>query len=120
MTQGRLRSGQACRSDKVRDAASPPSRNYEVGDRPKCRAPIPEDAQGVLRLRHQGPGTLSRLLKPKKAREGGLPLAQVAPCPLAKRLQTSLQIEDIVHDLEGEPDPVTIPGERLHLFGPGR
>src|SRR3990172_7051589 len=120
MTQGRPRSGQACRSDKLRDVASPPSRNHVVGDRPKGRSPIPEDAQGVLRLPYQGPGTLPRLLKPQEARECGLLLAQVAPRPLAKRLQTSFQIEDIVHDLEGETDPVAIAGECFHLFGPGR
>ena len=57
-----------------------------------------------------------------ETRVGRLLLPLVLPGRLPERLEDALDVQDVVDDLEGEPDPIAVLGERrqLRLRGAGQ
>ena len=69
----------------------------------------------VTRSRHQVTRFRLRALEPEQRHEGRLAALLVLAQPLARRLRVALDVEDVVADLEGEPEGLRIAAERLEV-----
>ena len=76
-------------------------------------ASAPNVASAAERLLHQLGGALARGLEAEDRREGGLAPGAVAAGALAGRRRVPLDVQEVVDDLEAEPDAPRVLGEGL-------
>src|SRR3989442_1227922 len=78
------------------------------------RRPPPERSEPLLRALDQHPRLASRVLEAVDGRVGRLLLPLVAAGGLAELLEAPFDVEDIIHDLEGEPEIAPRLADRGH------
>src|SRR5207244_8005667 len=88
--------------------------HHVVGKGEERRRPLPEHAEPLLGSVDQHLRLPPRGLAAVDSRIGRLLLALVAPGGLAQLLEAPFDVEDIIHDLEGEPEIATRLGDRRH------
>src|SRR2546429_2193657 len=88
--------------------------HHVVGEGEERRRPLPDPAEPLLGSVDQHLRLAPRGLAAVDSRIGRLLLALVAPRGLAQLLEAPFDVEDIIHDLEGEPEIATRLGDRRH------
>src|SRR2546428_1381345 len=88
--------------------------HHVVGGGEGRRRPRPEHAEPLLGSVDQHLRLAPRGLAAVDSRIGRLLLALVAPGGLAQLLEAPFDVEDIIHDLEGEPEIAARLGDRRH------
>src|SRR3989442_4378168 len=88
--------------------------HHVVGEGEERRRPLPEHAEPLLGSVDQHLRLAPRGLAAVDSRIGRLLLALVAPSGLAQLLEAPFDVEDIIHDLEGEPEIAARLGDRRH------
>src|SRR2546422_4606595 len=88
--------------------------HHVVGEGEERRRPLPEHAEPLLGSVDQHLRLPPRGLAAVDSRIGRLLLALVAPGGLAQLLEAPFDVEEIIHDLEGEPEIAARLGDRRH------
>src|SRR2546429_4807833 len=88
--------------------------HHVVGEGEERRRPLPEHAEPLLGSVDQHLRLAPRGLAAVDSRIGRLLLALVAAGGLAELLEAPFDVEDIIHDLEGEPEIAPRLADRGH------